>query len=126
MSRPQCITVIPPRQYQALLEVSESIAEHRDLAVLFRQLAERLAHIIRFDSLWLVLHDPAANCMRLHGQFQNEVVLWIWQNRPPEEEDQAQIRIGTKKMNYAERRLLNHEADGAARLDQWGNYSPLP
>ena len=66
MSSPQRIAAIPSRQFQALLEIAESIAEHRDLTVLFRQLAERLADIISFDSLWLVLHDPAANCMQLH------------------------------------------------------------
>ena len=66
MSESRCAVGIQPDQCQALLEVSESIAEHRDLTVLFRQLAERLPRIIRFDSLWLVLHDPAANCMRLH------------------------------------------------------------
>jgi formate hydrogenlyase transcriptional activator len=66
MSSPQCIAAIPSRQFQALLEIAESIAEHRDLPVLFRRLAERLTHIITFDSLWLVLHDPSANRMQLH------------------------------------------------------------
>ena len=55
-----------PRQYQALLEVSQSVASHRDLAALFRDLAERLPRVVSFDSLWLVLHDPASNRMRLH------------------------------------------------------------
>jgi formate hydrogenlyase transcriptional activator len=49
-----------------LLEVSESIAAHRDLSVLFRDLAERLPRIVCFDSLWLVLRDDARNRMRLH------------------------------------------------------------
>ncbi len=66
MSESRSVAGIQPHQCQALLEVSESIAEHRDLTVLFHQLAERLPRIIGFDSLWLVLHDPAANCMRLH------------------------------------------------------------
>ena len=66
MSEPHCIAGIPPRQYQALLEVSESIAAHRDLSVLFRDLAERLPRIVCFDSLWLVLRDDARNRMRLH------------------------------------------------------------
>jgi len=55
-----------PRQYQALLEVSQSIASHRDLAALFRDLVERLPRVVSFDSLWLVLHDPSRNRMRLH------------------------------------------------------------
>jgi formate hydrogenlyase transcriptional activator len=66
MGEQQCIAGTSPRKYQALLEVSESIAAHRDLTVLFRQLAERLPRIVSFDSLWLVLHDPERNRMRLH------------------------------------------------------------
>ncbi|MGA2740548.1 MAG: sigma 54-interacting transcriptional regulator [Bryobacteraceae bacterium] len=55
-----------PRQYQALLEVSQSVAAHRDLTALFRDLVQRLPRVVSFDSLWLVLHDPARNRMRLH------------------------------------------------------------
>jgi formate hydrogenlyase transcriptional activator len=36
------------------------------LAALFRDLVERLPRVVSFDSLWLVLHDPARNRMRLH------------------------------------------------------------
>jgi formate hydrogenlyase transcriptional activator len=66
MDGPQCVLADAPRQYQALLEVSQSIASHRDLAALFRDLVERLPRVVSFDSLWLVLHDPARNRMRLH------------------------------------------------------------
>jgi formate hydrogenlyase transcriptional activator len=54
------------RQLEALLEVAESIAQHRDLAVLFHDLAERLHCVVDFDFLTLVLHDPDRNVMRLH------------------------------------------------------------
>jgi len=53
-------------EYQALLEVSESIALHRDLNALFHDLAGRLHPIIEFDFLSLVLHDDARDVMRLH------------------------------------------------------------
>ncbi len=53
-------------EYQALLEVSESIALHRDLDALFHDLAGRLHPIIEFDFLSLVLHDDARDVMRLH------------------------------------------------------------
>ena len=66
MDGPLCTLADAPRQYQALLEVSQSIASHRDLAALFRDLVERLPRVVSFDSLWLVLHDPAHNLMRLH------------------------------------------------------------
>jgi len=49
-----------------LLEVSESIASHRDLSDLFHDLAERLPPIVPFDYINLVLHEPSRNVMRLH------------------------------------------------------------
>jgi formate hydrogenlyase transcriptional activator len=54
------------RQLEALLEVSEAIAQHRDLTALFHELAVRLHSVVDFDFLSLVLHDPSRNVMRLH------------------------------------------------------------
>src|SRR6202008_4268174 len=54
------------RQLEALLEVSEAIAQHRDLPALFHDLAGRLHSVVDFDFLSLVLHDPVKNVMRLH------------------------------------------------------------
>ncbi len=54
------------RQLEALLEVSEAIAQHRDLKALFHELSVRLRAVVAFDFLALVLHDPARNVMRLH------------------------------------------------------------
>ena len=54
------------RQLEALLEVSEAIAQQRDLQSLFHDLALRLRSVIDFDFLTLILHDPARNVMRLH------------------------------------------------------------
>jgi len=48
-----------------LAEVSESIASHRDLNELFRDLAQLLPRIVPFDYINLVLHDPVRNVMRL-------------------------------------------------------------
>ena len=48
-----------------LAEVSESIASHRDLNELFRDLAQRLPRIVPFDYINVVLHDPVRNVMRL-------------------------------------------------------------
>src|SRR5436190_2037604 len=53
-------------QYQALLEVAEAITLHRDLGELFDDLARRLPHIVPFDFISLVLHDPTRDVMRLH------------------------------------------------------------
>ncbi|TLY18284.1 MAG: GAF domain-containing protein [Nitrospirae bacterium] len=49
-----------------LLEVSESIALHRDLGELFHDLAQRLPRLVPFDYINLVLHDPTREVMRLH------------------------------------------------------------
>jgi formate hydrogenlyase transcriptional activator len=54
------------RQLEALLEVSEAIAQQRDLPALFHDLAGRLHSVVDFDFLSLVLHDPVKNVMRLH------------------------------------------------------------
>jgi len=56
----------PEAQHQALLEVAEAIAQHRDLGELFHELAERLHRVVKFEYLNLILHDPARNVMRLH------------------------------------------------------------
>lgn len=48
-----------------LLEVSESIASHRDLEDLLRDLAQRLPQVVPFDFINAVLHDPARDVMRL-------------------------------------------------------------
>jgi formate hydrogenlyase transcriptional activator len=86
------------RQLEALLEVSEAIAQQRDLPALFHDLAARLHSVIDFDFLTLVLHDAAKNVMRLHTlesripvekQTGSEVPLgdspsgWVWQNQQP-------------------------------------------
>lgn len=54
------------RQLETLLEVSEAIAQQRDLPALFHDLADRLHPVVDFDFFTLVLHDPKKNVMRLH------------------------------------------------------------
>jgi formate hydrogenlyase transcriptional activator len=53
-------------QYQALLEVTESIASHRDLSELVHHLAHPLRSVIHFDYLSVRLHDPERDVMRIH------------------------------------------------------------
>jgi formate hydrogenlyase transcriptional activator len=86
------------RQLEALLEVAESIAQHRDLAALFHDLAERLHSVVDFDFLTLMLHDPARNVMRLHiletrlptpSKTGSEMPMdghpsgWVWESQQP-------------------------------------------
>src|SRR6266849_5874322 len=54
------------RQLEALLEVSEAIAQQRDLPALFHELAQRLHSVVDFDFLTLMLYDAARNSIRLH------------------------------------------------------------
>jgi formate hydrogenlyase transcriptional activator len=102
ISAPEAAPAVPlehsRRQLEALLEVAESIAQHRDLAALFHDLAERLHCVVDFDFLTLVLHDPARNVMRLHiletrlptsGKIGSETPMdghpagWVWQSQQP-------------------------------------------
>jgi formate hydrogenlyase transcriptional activator len=84
------------RQLEALLDVSETIAQQRDLKALFHQLSERLHTVLPFDFLVLVLHDPVRNAMRLHiretghaGEVEERSELpladspsgWVWETQ---------------------------------------------
>ncbi|MGB9469994.1 MAG: sigma 54-interacting transcriptional regulator [Candidatus Acidiferrum sp.] len=87
------------RQFEALLEVSEAIAQQRDLKALFHELSERLHAVLQFDFLALVLHNPATNAMRLHilethdhsretesaGETPVDDIPsgWVWKNQLP-------------------------------------------
>jgi formate hydrogenlyase transcriptional activator len=100
MDEPFCVLADAPRQYQALLEVSQSIASHRDLAVLFRDLVERLPRVLSFDSLWLVLHDPSRNRMRLHvleGPAREAAEESAWPLERPMEESPSALVWSTQE-----------------------------
>jgi len=86
------------RQLEALLDVSEIIAQHRDLNTLFHELASRLHSVVDSDFLTLVLHDPEKNVMRLHvleSRVETDKVVglehpvqdspsgWVWQTQQP-------------------------------------------
>jgi formate hydrogenlyase transcriptional activator len=86
------------RQLEALLDVSEAIAQQRDLPALFHDLAERLHAVVDFDFLTLVLHDPVRHVMRLHvletripgekptgteAPVENNPSGWVWQTQQP-------------------------------------------
>ena len=85
-------------RYQSLLEIADLIAQHRDLAGLFHDLARHLRHVINFDFLNYVLHDSENNVMRLNileslGAHALPLPLemspedscagWVWQNQQP-------------------------------------------
>jgi formate hydrogenlyase transcriptional activator len=53
--------------YQALFELSQSIANHCDLESLCEGLAQALRPIVDFERFALMLYDPGANIMHVHG-----------------------------------------------------------
>jgi formate hydrogenlyase transcriptional activator len=87
----------PTSQHEALLEVTESIAAHRDLAALFHDLKERLPRLVNFDTLWLVLHEPSRSVMRVHlletpsrvyvdfveRPIEEAPAGWVWERQEP-------------------------------------------
>src|SRR4029077_1082342 len=85
-------------QLEALLEVSEAIAQQRDLPALFHDLSDRLRSVIEFDFLTRVLHDSARNIIRLHllatpipgekaagteSPVEGNPAGWVWQTQQP-------------------------------------------
>src|SRR5262245_1647005 len=57
---------LPADLHDVLRAVSRTAASCRDLRSLLRELAEVLRRVARFHRVAIVLHDPAANLMRLH------------------------------------------------------------
>ncbi len=53
-------------RHETLLEVAESIAQHRQLSTLFADLSRRLKQLVSFDFITLTLADPAERVVRLH------------------------------------------------------------
>lgn len=84
-------------QYQALLEISEAIASHRELDRLFHDLPARLHGVVQFDFANLILYDPALKAMKSHvletpdpnytcpaGECPMETPGgWVWQTQKP-------------------------------------------
>jgi formate hydrogenlyase transcriptional activator len=70
--------------YQALLEALESLTHHDDLTALFHELAQRLRKVLEFDFISVLLHDPAADVMRLHIlESEQPMNIGIGPNLPP-------------------------------------------
>ena len=85
-------------QYLTLLELSKSIASHRDLTKLFHDLACRLQALFKFRSMGVVFHDPKRNLMKCHfmetciptkwqapteAPIEGSVAGWVWQHQEP-------------------------------------------
>jgi len=62
-------------RYETLLEVSESIASHRQLSTLFADLSRCLKSLVSFDFISLTLIDPKEQLSRLHILQTDRVVV---------------------------------------------------
>ncbi len=84
--------------YEALLQALEVLTRHEDLAALFHELAQRLRKVLEFDFISVMLHDPAADVMRLHILESEQPMNigsgpslpparspggWVWQSQEP-------------------------------------------
>src|SRR5919107_4943036 len=85
-------------QYRALLAVSEAVISNCDLEELFRDLAQRLSSVIRFDYVSVLLHDDERDLMRLllwqapgqslllpgwEGPVEGTGAGWVWRTQEP-------------------------------------------
>jgi formate hydrogenlyase transcriptional activator len=84
-------------QYQALLDIAEAIASHRELEQLFSNLAPRLHRVVQFDFANLILYEPDRKALKSHvletpdpayacppGECPMETPGgWVWQTQQP-------------------------------------------
>ncbi len=69
MSAPEGNVTNPDRmesRHQVLLDVTQAIVSHRDLAQLFHELTPRLHLVVQFDFVNLMLHEPNRDVMSSH------------------------------------------------------------
>ena len=85
------------RRYETLLQMADLVVRPSDLQQLFRDVSERLGHVVNFDLILFTLHNPANNKMQLHygespdadldqlGELPVEEAPsgWVWQNQSP-------------------------------------------
>jgi formate hydrogenlyase transcriptional activator len=84
-------------QYQALLDIAEAIASHRELEQLFSNLAPRLHRVVQFDFANLILYELDRKALKSHvletpdpayacppGECPMETPGgWVWQTQQP-------------------------------------------
>ncbi len=86
------------RKYLTLLELSKAIASHRELPLLFHDLACRLKTLFEFSHLSILLHDATHEVMKLHlvescepeqwptpteVPIAGSIAGWVWEHQQP-------------------------------------------
>jgi len=84
-------------RYEALLEVAESIAAHRQLATLFADLSRCLRSLVSFDFINLTLLDPKANVFRLHILQTDRPIVGHTPSETPYDQSPSGLTLGTRQ-----------------------------
>jgi formate hydrogenlyase transcriptional activator len=87
-------------RYETLLEVSESIASHRQLSTLFADLSRCLKALVSFDFISLTLIDPTEQLSRLHILETDREVVGVPPPPTPLEQTPTGIAIRTRQPLY--------------------------
>src|SRR4051812_48434560 len=95
-------------QYEALLEVAESIAAHRQLSTLFADLSRRLNTLVSFDFISLTLLDPQGHSVHMHLlQTDHEVIGGPPQESIPVDQTPTGAALRTRQPQYIADVLLD-------------------
>ena len=87
-------------RYETLLEVSESIASHRQLSTLFADLSRCLRSLVSFDFISLTLIDPKENLSRLHILQTDREVIGPIPGPTPMDQTPTGLAIRTRQPLY--------------------------
>ncbi|MGD0498528.1 MAG: sigma 54-interacting transcriptional regulator [Bryobacteraceae bacterium] len=88
-------------RYEALLEVAESIASHRQLSTLIAELSRRLKRLVSFDFIALMLLDTEERVVRLHILETDQMVREPHPGPLPFDETPTVLALETRRPYYA-------------------------
>ena len=87
-------------RHETLLEVAESIAQHRQLSTLFADLSRCLKRLVSFDFITLTLADPVEKVVRLHILETDHPVKVRSPNAIPYGETPTTLALETRRPYY--------------------------
>jgi formate hydrogenlyase transcriptional activator len=101
MSQPAAVSPDNTRaRYQALLDVAESIAAHRQLSTLFDDLSRLLRPLIQFDFIGLTLIDEKERRVRLHVLATDHEVVAKPEGGIPFDETPTMMAVESRRSYY--------------------------
>jgi formate hydrogenlyase transcriptional activator len=116
-------------RYEALLEVAESIAAHRQLSTLFADLSRCLSRLVSFDYITLTLLDAKTHMLRLHILQTEHDVLGERPNETPIDQSSTGLALRTRQP-YLVRDLAEAEdypvLENLLRANAIQSYCVLP